>query len=472
MKKLFALITACAAAGALVRGQGAAMGDAVLQPLTHNVPQELAMKITEPFTFAAVGDIIIRRPVGIGDPGYQALTKVMRDADVTYANMEGPIADEATFQGPLAGGPKSVVDELKNMGVRIMTSANNHSMDAGDAGMYETNRLLDGAGIVHAGTGKNLADAREARIAPTKKGTVAVLGMFSVDPSSSPEPSRYFGATNIKAGLNALRVTPYNTVTADQMRALKQIRDSVYARRGEVGVPVAPVPANEPADRLELFRAYYKVGEQPGNLSYEIDPADLRGIVTAIRTGKQLADFMVVAIHCHQNSFAFQAYSHDNSTPDFLVRLAHTAIDNGADVFVAHGVHTVRGVEIYKGKPIFYGVSNFFYQQDPSQDVVNPNGGVAPGGGAAAQVHQPDDLEALMVTAHFENGKLVEARLYPADLGIEHRPTSKMGNPSTPTAVIAKRILEKVQTISKPFGTTIAIENGVGVIRVPTSNTQ
>jgi poly-gamma-glutamate synthesis protein (capsule biosynthesis protein) len=97
---------------------------------------------------------------------------------------------------------------------------------------------------------------------------------------------------------------------------------------------------------------------------------------------------------------------------------------------------------------------------------------VAPGGGAAAQVHQPDDLEALMVTAHFENGKLVEARLYPADLGIEHRPTSKMGNPSTPTAVIAKRILEKVQTISKPFGTTIAIENGVGVIRVPTSNTQ
>src|SRR5215467_16073502 len=67
-------------ASVLVEGQGAAMGDAVLQPITHDVPKELSMKIAEPFTFAAVGDIIIRRPVGTGDPGYQALTKVMRDA--------------------------------------------------------------------------------------------------------------------------------------------------------------------------------------------------------------------------------------------------------------------------------------------------------------------------------------------------------------------------------------------------------
>src|SRR5712691_11174267 len=60
----------------------------------------------------------------------------------------------------------------------------------------------------------------------------------------------------------------------------------------------------------------------------------------SIRVGKQKSDFMVVAIHSHQNSFSYQAYSHDNSTPDFLIELAHKAIDNGADVFVGHGVHT------------------------------------------------------------------------------------------------------------------------------------
>src|SRR4030095_9397701 len=153
------------------------------------------------------------------------------------------------------------------------------------------NRLLDEAGIVHAGSGRNLADARAAQIAATKKGTVGVIGMYSIDPSNSPEPSRYFDATNTKAGLNPLHVTPFNVVTAEQMQALKKIRDSVYARRGEVTVPVLPIPANEPADRLELFRAWYKVGTQPGNITYEINSNDLRGIVTSVRTGKQLADF-------------------------------------------------------------------------------------------------------------------------------------------------------------------------------------
>ena len=100
-KKLLApglIVAGAIVTGVLVRGQGAAMGDAVLQPLRHEVAKELAMKITEPFTFAAVGDIIIRRPVGTGDAGYQALTTIMRDADMTYANMEGPILDEATFR--------------------------------------------------------------------------------------------------------------------------------------------------------------------------------------------------------------------------------------------------------------------------------------------------------------------------------------------------------------------------------------
>jgi poly-gamma-glutamate capsule biosynthesis protein CapA/YwtB (metallophosphatase superfamily) len=66
----------------------------------------------------------------------------MREADVTYANMEGPILDEATFRGPLAGGPKSVVDELKIMGVRISTTANNHTMDSGNEGILRNEQAV------------------------------------------------------------------------------------------------------------------------------------------------------------------------------------------------------------------------------------------------------------------------------------------------------------------------------------------
>jgi hypothetical protein len=455
------LITVIAAPHPLLRGQGAAQGDSVAQLVRHDPSRELAMKITQPFTFAAVGDIIIRRPVGEGDAGYQALAKVMREADMTYANMEGPILDEANFRGPLAGGPKSVVDELKRMGVRIMTDANNHTLDAGLEGMFESHRLLDEAGIVHAGSGKNLADARQARIAVTPKGTVAAIGMYSIDPSSNNR-SRFTDATENMPGLNPLHVTPYNVVTAEHMQALKKIRDAIYARRPEVHVPVAPVAADEPAGRLRLFQTAFTVGPHPGDLTYEMDPADLKGIITSVRVGKQLADFLVVAIHCHQNSFAFQAYSQDHSTPNFLIELAHQVIDNGADAFVGHGVHNLRGVEIYKGKPIFYGVSSFFYHRGAAPEITSLSAG------AGAGVNElEDNLETLLTTSRFEDGKLVEVRLYPADLGQDRtRPISRSGTPSTPSPEMARRVLERLQALSKQFGTTISIENGVGVIRI------
>ena len=455
------IIAVIAAPHPLLRGQGAAQGDSVAQLVRHDPSRELAMKITQPFTFAAVGDIIIRRPVGEGDAGYQALAKVMREADMTYANMEGPILDETNFRGPLAGGPKSVVNELKRMGVRIMTDANNHTLDAGLEGMLETHRLLDEAGIVHAGSGKNLADARQARIAVTPKGTVAAIGMYSIDPSSNNR-SRFTDATENMPGLNPLHVTPYNVVTAEHMQALKKIRDAIYARRPEVHVPVAPVAADEPAGRLRLFQTAFTVGPHPGDLTYEMDPADLKGIITSVRVGKQLADFLVVAIHCHQNSFAFQAYSQDHNTPNFLIELAHQAIDNGADAFVGHGVHNLRGVEIYKGKPIFYGVSSFFYHRGAAPEITSLSAG------AGAGVNElEDNLETLLTTSRFEDGKLVEVRLYPADLGQDRtRPISRSGTPSTPSPEMARRVLETLQALSKQFGTTISIENGVGVIRI------
>src|SRR5271163_3029652 len=136
-----------------------------------------------------------------------------------------------------------------------------------------------------------------------------------------------------------------------------------------------------------------------GNLSYAMDRRDFRDIIQSVREGKQLADFAVVAIHCHVNSFAFQAYSHDNSTPDFLVELAHAAIDNGADVFVGHGVHTLRGIEIYKGKPIFYGVSNFIYQNSPIPEITDPS---RPDSSLLDRTHQPDNKEALLTTSRYE----------------------------------------------------------------------
>jgi poly-gamma-glutamate capsule biosynthesis protein CapA/YwtB (metallophosphatase superfamily) len=460
----------------LVRGQGAVGGDGESPRVRHDAAKELAMKITEPFTFAAVGDILApRRPFGqLQDAGFQALIKVMRAADMTYANLEGPIINvsDPDYHGPQVpvGNwlPITIIDDLKSMGVRIMSTANNQSMNDGADGVFRTNRLLDEARITHAGTGRNLTDARAARFASTPKGTIGVVGIFSIDPTSNPErPVRYSDARDSVPGLNPLHVTPYNVVTAEQMASLRKIRDAVYANRSEVAVPIVPVPPNESTNELSLFGTLYKVGEKVGSLSYQMDPKDLAGIIQSIRYGKQNSDFMIVAMHTHQNTFAYQAYSHDNSSPDFLVEMAHRAIDNGADIFVGHGVHTLRGVEIYKGKPIFYGVASFIFQEGPAGYITDPSRSQPVGNESAAPLGPSDTHEPLLATSKYEGGKLVEVRLYPADTGIDGtRTISKSGIPMTPSPEQAQRILKLLQDVSKPFGTKISIENNVGVIRV------
>ena len=123
-----------------------------------------------------------------------------------------------------------------------------------------------------------------------------------------------------------------------------------------------------------------------------------------------------------------------------------------------------RTIEIYNGKPIFYGISNFIYQNSPIPEITDPS---RPDNGLLDRTHQPDNKEALLTTSRYEEGQLVEVRLYPVDLGIDGtRPVSRNGQPLAASPQQAERILKIVQDLSRPFGTSIAIENGVGVILV------
>jgi len=122
-------------------------------------------------------------------------------------------------------------------------------------------------------------------------------------------------------------------------------------------------------------------------------------------------------------------------------------------------------VEIYKGKPIFYGVASFIQHEGAAIEITDPSRPPV-----AAQSRQPDNQGVLLTTSRYEGGKLVEVRLYPADCGIDGtRTVSKAGLPMTPSPEQAQKILKLVQDLSKPFGTTISIEDNVGVIRVAQS---
>jgi len=438
---------------------------------------ELSLKVKDSFTFAAVGDIIEMQPfTKMGDPSVQKLVNILRSADFTVANMESMIVDFDTYTGPRGANlaTKEVADDLAAMGIKMVTKANNHTFDGGEQGLLENFRQLERVGIIHVGAGKNLSEARMPRYYQTGKGLAGMVGIYA--DSSLTSPSGGDGATYLvdgfggKVGNNALKLQIYRGVTEDQMKQLRLMRDSINLRRVEVDNPI-DLNTEEKAGSLDLFDTHFVVSDKPGELYYEMNHNDEQDIMRNIKTGKQFSDFMVATIHWHQNRYAFQHYSFDHYPADYQIKLAHEAIDNGADAFTAHGVHTIKGVEIYKGKPIFYGLSNFVFQmQIMPAPYVNPTRD--PGAGEVNEVRwawlqNKVNLEALLTTSHFENGHLTEVRIYPVDLGQNFRVGSQVGIPKSPNSEIANKILKEVQKYSEPFGTKITIEDDVGVIRIP-----
>src|SRR5262249_35794721 len=51
-------------------------------------------------------------------------------------------------------------------------------------------------------------------------------------------------------------------------------------------------------------------------------------------------------------------------------QIAHTVIDAGADIVVGHHPHVMERVEEYKGKPIFYSLGNFIFDQYFSEHTM------------------------------------------------------------------------------------------------------
>jgi hypothetical protein len=519
-------------------------------PVHPDQNAELALKIKQPFTVVGVGDLLEFQPFSKNqDPNIQFFVQLLQGADLTIGDLENEMFDFDNF-GHYGGnlGTKEVADDWARMGIDMVSRANNKPTTA--PGLWEDFRQVERVGIVHMGVAKTMPEARMARYLSTAKGLVGMVGISSDGgtdaccaggPAVTVTPSQLSQVKAMKSAIiarreevevpidmpdadpadavnvfgvtfttgsatrtengsgrggrgeraagtedgvkNSIRLTLFHGVTADQMAQLRGIA-------GDTGT----------GSDLHAFGTQFRVMDRPGEHSFDMNPADLKEVLTQIRTGKQASDFMASNFHWHQNRYDFQHYSYDHFPADFEIKFAHAAIDQGDDFFLAQGVHTIKGVEIYKGKPIFYGVSNFVFQSAimPQGKGRVPDGradrgpdgapGIAgaPGGRRAAAGSSPDaivgehetqgfwqltpNLESLVAWSHFENGKLTEVRIYPVDLGQTLRVGSQLGIPKKPSAAVAKKILDEVIEYSKPFGTKIVVEDGVGVIRMPTQS--
>ncbi len=454
------------------------------------IERELEIGVRDGFTLTAVGDCIATRPLAayLGDAGFAAIVDVLRRGHVRFGNCEMTVLDITGFKGyphawegdyPMVGQPEVAAD-LAALGFTLVSRANNHSLDWGIEGMRETSRRLDAAGLAHAGVGDHRGLARAPRYVETPEGRVGLVSFASTFlPVSEALP--YRDAAPGRPGVNALKVTTKWVVTAEVMRALAVIPadESAHQETNEAAVAADGVP-----QRLTRFRLEFELGDEPGT-SYEVDTEDLADILRNVRLGKQHADFLIAALHSHEarNELPFPEAA--LLPADFVRPVAHAAIDAGADAFVCAGTHNLGPIEVYRGRPVFYGLGNFIWSdlQEPlAADLYHSD--AARRRMAAAFVHPERAthadytaateavdfanewiFESMVTKSVFAGGRLSELELHPVWLRYGE-PLTKSGIPMPAPPERAQKILAWLREMSAPYGTEIRIEDGVGRVRI------
>jgi poly-gamma-glutamate capsule biosynthesis protein CapA/YwtB (metallophosphatase superfamily) len=148
-----------------------------------------------------------------------AVTSIFRASDVVIANLESPLLREGPSvpgKCALRGSPEWAAI-LKQAGVHIVSLANNHVMDFGEAGLASTIQALEAAGIRYAGAGHNRTQANAPLFLQCNGIRVGVLARTSV-PVSSPSY-----ATDDRPGTAFLDMQD----TADAIHACREQADVV-----------------------------------------------------------------------------------------------------------------------------------------------------------------------------------------------------------------------------------------------------
>jgi poly-gamma-glutamate synthesis protein (capsule biosynthesis protein) len=255
-----------------------------------------------------VGDLLIDRERP--DEALAAVAELMAVPDILFGNLEANFTDHP-HPSPSVGIPvipgRHNLDAFAHAGFKVLSMANNHIVDAGHAAMLENRAWLQAKGVKTCGAGENLEDARKAAIIEMHGITVAFLAYASVFPMG-------------------------------------------YEARSNV-------PGLVPLRAYDLWRPaldnYHVPGTRPHAQTVP-DQRDLAAVADDIARAKQQADLVFTSFHWGDMVRPYHLTDHETRT-------ARWCVDQGVDMVIGHHHHALRGMEWYRGKPIFYGLGHFVF---------------------------------------------------------------------------------------------------------------
>jgi poly-gamma-glutamate synthesis protein (capsule biosynthesis protein) len=258
---------------------------------------------------AGVGDLVVMKPLAhVRRRPADSLLHVLDGADLVVGNLEVPLTDVDDPQRTdivLRGDPALVAD-VAALGVHAVSVANNHCGDHGWAALRGMAGRLEEAGVVALGIGQDVGRA----FAPRVGGTVALVTATCVG------LERYF-ATPDRPGMAGVRVS--TSFAPDDARLA-----------WEPGTPPLVHTSARPEDESRLL--------------------------DSVRRARDAARLVVAVVHW--------GVSWADRPADYQRDLGGKLVEAGAGVVLGCHSHTIQGVEVHRGAPIFHGLGSFVFGYD------------------------------------------------------------------------------------------------------------
>jgi poly-gamma-glutamate capsule biosynthesis protein CapA/YwtB (metallophosphatase superfamily) len=442
------------------------------------------------FKLMLLGDVMPTRRLSVfQEEGYLELRAVVSDADAAFANLETSVHRYLEGHQNISGGTymttePHLLEDLKWLGVNMVSTANNHAYDYGEEGITATCRYLDAAGIVHAGSGRHLREARSPAYLDTARGRVALIATTATMPLHSIAGEQR-PDTPGRAGINPLRHSVTYLVDERGLNELRRLGaelgfDAAGERRKNLGDPKSRGGANNP-DEYSFGPLRFQRGAGFA-LRTAVNKRDAEENLRIINEARRMSDWVVVSLHCHElggaNLRTAAHRSEIDEMADFVVDFAHACIDAGADIFLAHGPQEPFGVELYKNRPIFYSLGTTIFQLETPQYLAEEayaryglDSGAGPADFADTRYQNdsvghpadPNYWKQIVAKCEFSGKKLSRIDLYPLDLGFG-KPRWQRGRPVMADEKLGREIIDKVARLSLRRGTEVKWQEGRGVI--------
>ena len=351
-------------------------------------------------TFFATGDVAPNRP----DPNtiFDEVRSIIQSGDLAFCQLEANLSTRGTpspqARLPMRTDPR-VAQAIRAAGFDVTSFASNHCMDWGPDALADTIDNLKKENLAVIGVGANIHEARRPVIMERNGTRIAFLAYNTILPQC-------YWAEVDRPGCAPLRAfTFYEQIEHDQ--------------------PGTPCRTHSFPHRQ-----------------------DLQAMIADIEAVRASADVVVVSMH-------WGVHFVPSLIADYQRDVAHTAIDHGADLIIGHHPHILKGIEVYRGRAIFYSLGNFaieqpkafmagLYSTQRQKEIENLNPNWQHDQEYSAP---PDTRKTILVQCTISQGAISQVMMHPC-----HISTKSVPQLLAPDDALYGEVVDYIQHISTDQG--------------------